>query len=176
MASIPPEISAGLTFEAPISAPEFPASAWSLSLAMRGPSSIDIDAEAEGSGFRLVADAATTRVWAPGVYWYQIRATDGVDVQLVDEGQVRILEDLASAGTGFDGRSHAEKVLAAIEAVIEGRASLDQSHYTINNRSLTRTPVADLLKLRNTYRAEVRAQRMAKRGRSSARRHVVRFS
>lgn len=97
-------------------------------------------------------------------------------MQLVEEGQVRILEDLVSAAPGFDGRSHAEKVLEAIEAVIEGRASLDQSQYTINNRSLTRTPVADLLKLRNTYRAEVRAQRMAKRGRGPSRRHLVRFS
>ncbi|WPY95607.1 hypothetical protein T8T21_05650 [Limimaricola variabilis] len=158
-----------------MSAPEFPTSGWTLSLALRGPASIDVSATGEGENHHLSADAATTAGWAPGTYWYQIRATDDVDVQLVEEGQVRILEDLAAAGPGFDGRSHAEKVLAAIEAVIEGRASLDQSEYRINNRSLTRTPVSDLLKLRNQYRAEVRAQRMARRGRGSARRHLVRF-
>lgn len=175
MASIPSEISAGLTFEASVSAPEYPAPGWTLSLALRGPASIDVTGVGDGDDHHLSADAATTGGWVPGAYWYQVRATDGVDVQLVEEGQVRILEDLAAAAPGFDGRSHAEKVLEAIEAVIEGRASLDQSHYTINNRSLTRTPVADLLKLRNQYRAEVRAQRMAKRRRGSARRHLVRF-
>lgn len=175
MASIPSQISAGLTFEAVLSVPEYPAPGWALSLALRGPASIDVDGTGESSEHRIAADAATTSDWVPGAYWYQVRATDGTDVQLVEEGQVRILEDLAAAAPGFDGRSHAEKVLEAIEAVIEGRASLDQSHYTINNRSLTRTPVADLLKLRNQYRAEVRAQRMAKRGRGAARRHLVRF-
>lgn len=175
MASIPSQISAGLTFEAVLSVPEYPAPGWTLSLALRGPASIDVDGAAEGAEHRLAADAATTAGWVPGAYWYQLRATDGTDVQLVEEGQVRILEDLAAAAAGFDGRSHAERVLEAIEAVIEGRASIDQQSYRINNRELTRTPIRDLMQLRSRYRAEVRAQRMAQRGRGAARRHLVRF-
>ena len=48
--------------------------------------------------------------------------------------------------------------------MIEKRASLDQERYRINNRELYRTPIADLLKLRDLYRAEVRREQAAARG------------
>jgi len=51
--------------------------------------------------------------------------------------------------------THARRVLTAIEAVIEGRASKDQEEYTIGTRSLKRTPIKDLLVLRDAYKAEV---------------------
>jgi hypothetical protein len=41
------------------------------------------------------------------------------------------------------------KTLTALEAVIEGRASLDQERYRINNRELYRTPMETLIRLRN---------------------------
>ena len=53
------------------------------------------------------------------------------------------------------GDSHAQTVLDAIEAVIENRASLDQQSYTIAGRRLDRMPIADLLMLRDRYKAEV---------------------
>lgn len=37
-----------------------------------------------------------------------------------------------------DLRNYAQKTLTALEAVIEGRASLDQERYCINNRELYR--------------------------------------
>lgn len=61
-----------------------------------------------------------------------------------------------AAVTGqVDTRSHAKKTLEALEAVIEGRATLDQERYRLNNRELFRTPLDTLIKLRNQYRAEV---------------------
>jgi hypothetical protein len=45
---------------------------------------------------------------------------------------------LAAQVDGYDGRDHVRRVLDAIEAVIENRATIDQQHYQINNRSLTR--------------------------------------
>lgn len=55
----------------------------------------------------------------------------------------------------FDVTTHATKVLAAIEAVIEGRATVDQQSYTIEGRTLQRTPMQDLLLLRDRYKREV---------------------
>lgn len=173
---IPSEISAGITFDVVIPLPQYPAPDWSLSLALRGPSAIDLTAAGSGDEHTFTATATVTSAWVPGKYWWQVRATDGPDVVLIDEGETRILEDLASVSGSYDGRSHAQRVLEAIEAVIEGRASIDQESYSINNRSLSRTPVSDLLKLRDRYRAEVAAAKAAKAGRGMGRIHRVRFT
>lgn len=81
-------------------------------------------------------------------------------------GQITILPDLASAGDGFNGKTHAQRTLEAIEAVIEKRATMDQERYRINNRELYRTPIADLLKLRDLYRLEVAREKQAQCGKN----------
>lgn len=164
--TLPAKIGAGLTFDRLLTLTAYPATDWALSVALRGPSSINLTGQAEGTQHRLQAAAATTAGWAPGVYWYTMRATRGAEVVEVESGQLEILPDLAAEGGDFDGRTHAERTLAAIEAVIERRASLDQERYRINNRELYRTPIADLLKLRDLYRAEFRRERAAKCGKS----------
>lgn len=174
MAIIPKEIAAGVTLELGVSFAEHPAPDWSLELTLRGPAAIDITSSADGDAHVISADAAATASWTAGRYSYQLRATDGTDVVTIERGELVIAPDLAAASAGYDGRTHARKVLDAIEAVIEGRASLDQQSYQINNRSLSRTPISDLLKLRNQYRAEVRAE--AQRGAGYGRKVKVRFS
>ncbi len=170
---IPTELHAGVSLDLLIVRSAHPAPDWSVALHLRGPAAIDIAATAEGSAHRMTATAAETAAWMPGRYWYQLRATDaGGETCLLEDGHLDILPDLLSAGAGFDGRSHAERVLDAIEAVIEGRATQDQQSYTINNRSLSRTPLADLLLLRERYRAQVVQQRARERGRAGYGRQI----
>ena len=69
-----------------------------------------------------------------------------------------------SIAAGHDARSHVQRVLDAIEAVLEKRATLDQEQYRINNRELRRTPIADLLKLRDRYRGELARMKAASKG------------
>lgn len=164
--NLPAKIGAGLTFDRLLTLTAYPAPEWALSVLLRGPASISLPGVAEGTQHRLQAPAATTAGWAPGVYWYTMRATRGADVVEVESGQLEILPDLAAAGAEYDGRTHAERTLESILAVIEKRATLDQERYRINNRELYRTPIADLLKLRDLYRAEVRREQAAKRGQS----------
>lgn len=156
-------IYAGATLDLTVTLTAYPAPDWSLRLHLRGPHQIDLISTADGPGHRLAASAAVTSGWDAGAYWYSLRAQNGADVQIVEEGQIAIRPDIASIVGQHDGRSHAERVLAAIEAVIENRATVDQQAYEINGRSLTRTPIADLLKLRATYRDEVRRERSSKR-------------
>lgn len=163
---LPDKIGAGLTFDRLVTLTAYPAADWSLAVSLRGVASIDLTGAAEGTQHRLHATAAETGAWAPGSYWYTARVTRGAEVVEVESGKLEVTPDLASAADGFDGQSHAEKTLAAIEAVIERRASLDQERYRINNRELYRTPIADLLKLRSLYRAEVRQEQAARRGKS----------
>ncbi len=169
-------LTAGVTFDHTVTLTAYPAPSWTLTLILRGPQAIDLIATADGASHRFQVDAATTADWLAGRYWFTLRATRGAEVVQVDEGDLRIVPDLAALTDTFDGRTHAERVLEAIEAVIEGRATIDQQSYQINNRQLSRTPIPDLLMLRGKYREEVRQQQQAARGQSLLGRQVkVRF-
>lgn len=173
---LPEQITAGVTLDFAVTLIAYPAPDWSLQILLRGPQAIDLTAVADDTQHRFTVAAAITATWAPGEYWFSLRAGQGSEVQLVDEGQLTIRPDLAQIADNYDGRSHVERVLTAIEAVIEGRATIDQQSYQINNRSLSRTPIADLLMLRTKYREDLRRQSMAAKGQSLLGRKVnVRF-
>ncbi|AZB63871.1 hypothetical protein EBL87_09030 [Cereibacter sphaeroides] len=163
MSLIPSTLRAGETITIPVTLTALPPPDWSLTLILRGPDQIDLVSAPDGAAHTFSAAAAITSEWAAGKYWWSLRATMGTTVVIVEEGQLVVLGDLALVAGPHDGSSHAERVLRAIEAVIEGRASIDQQKYTIAGRELWRTPVADLLLLRSRYRDEVRREQQAGR-------------
>lgn len=155
---VPPEIAAGVNFNATASRPEFSGDEWSLLLILRGAVSVDLAAERVGTCHAWDVGAAATATWPPGVYAYAVRATNGTDVREVERGQTTVTPDLAAMPEGHDPRTPNQKALDAIEAVIAKRATLDQERYRINNRELYRTPIGDLLRLRKHYRQLVREE------------------
>jgi hypothetical protein len=173
----PTEITAGLTLSVPLDLPDYPQPEWTVTAHLRGPQPIDIEAAVVADELRISASPVESAAWTPGAYWLTLRAVSATDVCEIDTGPVRIREDVSAAGAGYDGRTHAAKVLDAIKAVIEGRATLDQDGYKINNRELKRTPIGDLLTLRRQYEAEVANERNAASGRprSIGRNHLVTF-
>lgn len=174
----PGSFSAGLTFDASATSTAYPASAgWTYTALLRGPSSIDLTGTVDGNEHRIHASAAETAAWTPGQYRYTIRAANGPDRAEVESGFITIEADLADLAPGTDVRTHAQRVLANIEAVLEKRATHDQQRYTINNRELWKTPIADLLLLRSEYRKIVAQENAKARGRSAYGRSVrVRFT
>jgi hypothetical protein len=164
MTIFPSSASAGLTFDRTATLTAFPAPDWQLSAVLRGPGAINLQAAPEGNGHRFRVLAGDTAEWAAGTYWYSIRATDGTDVIEVESGDIIIKPDLAAMTAGHDGRAHVQKVLDAIEAVLEKRATLDQERYRINNRELYRTSIPDLLQLRDRYRTELRRMKALANG------------
>lgn len=164
--TIPDKISAGLTFDRLLTFTAYPAPTWVVAVLLRGKSSIDMLAVAEGNQHRLRVDATTTGQWLPGDYWYSIRATSGDDVVEIEQGHITVMPDMASAEPGYDGRTKAQIALEAIDAVIAKRATMDQERYRINNRELYRTPIADLLKLRSYYAEQVKREQLALCGKS----------
>ena len=122
-----------------------------------------------GAGMSIVVDLANTGGLhggtlnfagaIAGTWSYAIKATwiaDGT-ARTVQAGTVLVMPDAATQDT----RSHAEKVLDALEALIEGRASKDVNSYSIAGRSLTRMSPAELIEWRDRYRREVAVQRAA---------------
>lgn len=164
--NFPDEIGAGLTFDLLLTLTAYPAPDWAVTAHLRGPSAINLTATAEGNQHRFHADATTTSNWGPGAYWYTLRATDGTTVVEVENGEVQILPDLTSQSGPYDGSTPAQTALAAIEAVLANRASLDQERYRINNRELYRTSIADLLQLRAHYLRLVQQERAAACGKN----------
>ena len=72
---------------------------------------------------------------ATGNYSYQQTNDEGDVVQF---GRFPVAQNLATAPSGFDPRSDAEKALEAIEAKIAGRIlTVEQKQITIGDRSIT---------------------------------------
>lgn len=173
MARLPETIKAGLSFSLTLSLADYLAPEWQARIILRGPSKIDLVSEPAGEDHAFNKTPADTAAWAAGDYWYSLRVTDGTQIYELESGRITIQPDLEAEDTGYDGSTHPEKVLAAIEAVIEGRASKDQDSYRINNRELRRTPISQLLKLRDTYRIEVARLKAARRGKNTLGRQIL---
>lgn len=91
-----------------------------------------------------------------GEYAYVRKVTDGSDTFTVEEGSVTVLPDLAADQAGVDRRGYAETALANIEAMLAGKASKDQTSYSLNGRALSRYSPDELREWRGSLRAEVR--------------------
>jgi hypothetical protein len=133
-------------------------------------------ASADGASHLVAVAATTTATWAPGTYTWRAQVSKAGEVFTVGTGTFSVRPTFAAA---TDGRSHARKVLDAIEAVIEGRATSEVGEYQIAGRQLKYIPVDELLALRDKYRGEVLredAASRAARGLPDPRRVYVRFA
>lgn len=172
---------AGDTIKWDVSIPDYPASAgWTLTYEVKSKNAHigTITASASGDEYTVTIAAATSADYAVGHHYYVAYVTKSGERYTVDHGHVDVHKNFEDSGN-YDDRSHAETVLDAIEAVIESRATKDQESYTIAGRSLARTPVSDLLVLRDRYRAEVVQEKRAdaiKRGLSTSQRIRTRFT
>lgn len=162
-ASDPPaRFAAGDTLRWRFASADYPASAgWSLAYRLVGAGvALTIPATADGDGFIAEATAANTgalAITSPGLpctlYGY---ASKGAERFVMFQAPCMVLPNPASV-TG-DQRAHAAKTLAAIEALIEGRATKDQQSYRIGDRELSRIPIPELLTLRDYYKQEARRE------------------
>ncbi|MEM9782807.1 MAG: hypothetical protein AAF899_10045 [Pseudomonadota bacterium] len=115
--------------------------------------------------------ASATGVVAPGDYEMTGQVVRNADLHTVTLGLWHVFIDAAADSTA-DARSHDEKMLAAIEATLEGRAVKDVESYSIEGRALTRIPFAELERLRQGY-----ARRVARaRGRGGIAQRAVCFT
>lgn len=113
--------------------------------------------------FELHLTPAQTTLLSAGSYRYSIIATDGTDQYTIESGTFAV-EAGIDLETRTDLRTHERKVLDAIEAVLEGRATTDQEEMEIAGRRIKRTPLRDLLKLRDYYKERVMKQENAVAG------------
>lgn len=134
--------------------------------------------EANPSYYLFTADSVTSAEFEPGYYHWQLEITKTAtgDRLVVDRGEFTAVVDLDINGT--DPRTHAEKMLTKIEAVLENRADGDLSSYSIAGRSLTKMSPDELLQWRDYYRRELASEKRKnaiKRGKKSNATILMRF-
>ncbi len=150
--SVPLTVAAGTSVSYRRVVPNLPAG-WSYLLALSIPGFAPVEAAVEGDGFKLTIAASATAAWPAGTYTYSERVTDGAEVVELGRGSIVVLADVTA--TGDDGRSHAQRALAAIEAALEGRFTDGIQSYAIGGRTVSKIPLKELYELRDKYRIAV---------------------
>jgi hypothetical protein len=180
------ELIAGDTLDFETAVTEYPATAgWTLTyrLVPRASAGAVISFVANATpvlaaNYRAQVGPSTTAAWAAGDYsWAAYISKSGIRYT-VDSGQLKILPDPGVAAAGTDTRSHARKVLDAIEAVLEKRATQPQEEIVIDGQQLRRTPFEDLVRLHSRYISMVAAEDAGERlskGLGGARKVFVRL-
>tara|TARA_B100000768_G_scaffold93345_1_gene87305 strand:+ start:3843 stop:4427 length:585 start_codon:yes stop_codon:yes gene_type:complete len=146
---------------------DYPPATYSLSYSARLENNADMEitltASESGSEYIVEIPAATSKNYRVGTYHWQAYITRQSDNERVtiDSGTFIVIPDRANSN--LDPRNHIKIVLDNIEAVIQNRATKDQESYSIQGRSLSRTPMADLIMLRSQYRAELVREQRAER-------------
>jgi hypothetical protein len=157
---------------------DYPASAWTLTYAFAGPSTFTVVATASGDDFAVTITSAVSSAYRPGRYAWQSYASAGAARYLVASGSCEILPDLSLYTTPHDSRSWARRVLEALQATIEGRASRDQTSIMVDGLQIGRMTPTDLLKMWGKFNALVDAEDNAAalaKGLGSKRNLFVRF-
>lgn len=153
--------------------PDYPAGTWTLTYLLYSAAGVwPITATADGDTHAVAATPGETSQIPAGRYDWTAAVSDGTDRYQVGTGAIQILPDLSSAAS-YDGRSHARRMLDAINAIMEGRAGsgdLDVVKAAFGDRG-TDYDLPSLIKLRQQYASAVQAEddaaRIARGERSS---------
>ena len=153
--NLPAKIRAGDTLKFTDTVTDYPAvDGWTLHYIFSN-ASHTATFSVSGTEYAFVVAAADTAKWNAGSYQWAAYV-DGVSSQrfTVGSGRVELLPNIVNGPT--DQRAHVEKVIAAIEAVLENKASKDIESVTINGQWVKRMSPEHLLAWRATYKAELR--------------------
>lgn len=168
----PREIAVGETLEWKRALAEFPAGTYTLTYYVRGAGpGFNVAAAQEGSIHHVTVPSSTTQNLVAGTYTWEAWTDDGAGGQyLVASGEFKVITSLKAmtTSTTLDNRSQAKKILDAIDAMMIGKATLDQQSYTIGNRQLSRIPIPELLKARTHYAKLYARERRAERLKTGA--------
>lgn len=179
---IPLQIIAGTTVKFTKSFDDFPTSeSWALnySFVSNVGTPVDVTATAPNSLYLVTIPAANTASMNAGLWQYQAYVTKAGERFAVDSGTVTVVRDFDAQTAASDNRSHAEKMLALIEAQLEGRAPDGIESHSIGGTPINLIPLERLKVLRDQYWGEVLRQRKADaiaRGLGNPRNIYVRFS
>lgn len=154
----PTQLTAGVTIRWKRSYSNYPASSWTYTFYLAGPTNLSIQATASVNDFILTITAQQASTLKEGTYRYtEIVSKDNVKYE-VGRGVMPVQLDL-SATAPTEAQTHAEKILAIIEAKLEGRVTDDFESYEFGGGTVGKIPIHELMRLRGIYASIVWRQR-----------------
>lgn len=141
------------------------AGSYTLTYSLRGPgATLDITGTPVGTSWQFnlaPSDTAAMNTGAARALWYWAAYATKSGARLTaGQGTLSVRANLAALTGSFDGRSEAERCLAAIDAEITARINGGATlEYTIGQRSLKKEPLAALQALRAEYLLRVSRER-----------------
>lgn len=160
---------------------------WVLTYHFNGPTRFSVVAEVDNDSWKLSLTSEQTAamtpvlsVGTPANYYWQATATKDDQTITIGSGTLTVLQNLATAPASYDGRTKAEKDLAAVQQAIEARISGGVVHeYVIGTRRLRNEPLSELLVLESRLKLIISKERQAQaiaNGLGDPRNTFVRFS
>ena len=138
---------------------DYPSSAYTVAYISRvaeggGTHEFTVTGTADGNDYLFTITSVVSASFDIGRHHWQLEITRTSDSEriVIRTGSWDIITDLDN---NVDPRSHAEIMLDKIETVLQGRADADVLSYSINGRSLSKIPPAELVEWRDHYRREV---------------------
>lgn len=178
LTELPRNITIGDTVAWTEDLPEYPASAsWVLTYSFTSPlAKFASDHAVNGDEHDISIDTTGLEI---GRYLYAKTVTDGVSRFTLEKGYVEVEPDLFADTIGVDRRRYAEIALTNIEAVLQGKATQDQTSYSLNGRALSRYSPDELNAWRASLRREVSDLKQQSRRKAGGKSHSnvrVRFT
>lgn len=180
----PDSFIAGDTVKWTRSLSDYLAQTWVLTYEFRGNIRKTIVCAASGSDFLAVIDAITSATFTPGDYVWFAQVSSGAEKYTIQSGTVSVKANPAVGTESQDRRTHAKKMLDAIEAMMENNASREELQYEVSIpggslRRLWFCTKEELIKFHSHYAALVRQEQNAERlaqGRPSRNRILTVFT
>lgn len=138
---------------------DYPAPTWTLKYRFKNATSyFEIVATPDGTTHSVSVAAATTATYGAGSYTWMAWVEGGTSEKYtVDTGTATIDPDYRASTAAYDGRSHARKMLDAIESWLENHDPA-VAEYEIAGRRMKYIPITELIAMRSRYRLEVQSE------------------
>lgn len=156
----PSFFTAGETVEWTKALPDYPSGTWTLKYALQAPGRTLIAVTAANEpdlSYSIAILAATSASYAAGSYTWTAYVEAGPARHVVARGSISIL----ASPLAMLGSTHATRMLALIEAALEGRIPNGLESTNIDGQQIDRIPVIRLHELREQYRNEVLMEQKA---------------
>jgi hypothetical protein len=166
LTAMPQQIIAGDSLALSIEPGEYTAAdGWAAALTLTpimGGTPVVTAATGGAASWEIAVTSTVSAALAAGAYRYLVAATKAGQRSTIRHGEVQVLPNPAA---NVDQRSAAQRALAAIDAVLEGRAGSADIEFTFEDgRSIKKMPHSELIALRKFYARRVAAEKLGRRG------------
>ena len=134
---------------------ECEASTWTLTYyAINKDHKFQITASATDDDFLVEVPATTTQNYSPGKYQWRAYVNQTTTRYQVDSGEWEVLPNFETQNE-YDFRSHAQKVLDNVNAILEGKSPTHHSAMSIGGRSISEMSYMELMGVKASYENRV---------------------